>query len=153
MVIVAVLGRVCSAGLREAIEGGPTCSNTPHDVLDHLFTRHGKPRSIIGVDAGVFIAWMSDPDGIATVLQHRIQGLKGVSANCTYLSGKFQDDSWLYRVAPILAGSCICCRAAISGFTASILVHSADLTPSANFLSFILTQDTGSKRTILSVPF
>ena len=87
MVIVAGLGRVRSAGLREAIEGGPTCGKTPHDVLDHPFTRHGKLRSIIGVDAGVFIALMSDPDGIATVLQHRIQCLKGVSANGAYLSG------------------------------------------------------------------
>lgn len=93
MVIVAGLGGVRSAGHREVIEGGPTCCNTPHDILEHPIMRHDELRSIIGVDAGVFIAFMSDPDGIATVLQHRVQCLKGVSANGTYLSGKFQDDS------------------------------------------------------------
>ena len=40
--------------------------------------------------------------------------------------------AWLCKVAPVLAGSCICCKAAISGFTACMLVHSADLAPSAD---------------------
>ena len=53
----------------------------------------------------------------------------------------------------MLAGSCICCRAAISGFTASIVVHSADFIPSATVLSAVLTRGTGGKRTSLSVPF